>query len=94
MIRRDCNSAMMGQRDEDQKRKLATTTLEVGHFYEPNKITMVEQKKRQSHGGPLNGTGSAASSSSFFKTRQSKIPPTIPLGAPRRSSNIFRLNLG
>jgi len=48
---------MMGQRDEDQKRKLATTTLEVGHFYEPNKITMVEQKKRQSHGGPLNGTG-------------------------------------
>ena len=34
MMRRDCNSALMGHRDEDQKRKLASTTLEVGHFYD------------------------------------------------------------
>jgi hypothetical protein len=69
MIRRDCNSAMMGIRDDDKKRKLATTTLEVGHFYDSNKIKTIEQKRRQSHGDGFNGNPSAASSSSFFKTR-------------------------
>lgn len=31
MVRRDCNSAIMGV---DDKRKMASTTLEVGEFYE------------------------------------------------------------
>lgn len=31
MGRRDCNSAIMGL---DEKRKMASTTLEVGEFYE------------------------------------------------------------
>jgi hypothetical protein len=90
MVRRDCNSAIMGMANEE-KRKMATTTLEVGEFYEQNKNS-IDSKKKLSH-----NDGGVSSTNSFFKSRQTKnsvVPLPLRDGAPKRSSSIFRISLG